>query len=302
MKASVIELMVIIVIGLFLVFEQGHGLEGQCAMAERCCMGRDSSCVVNGLQQSTGKFVDEPCYCDEGCLDTGDCCSDYKQICDVQVVECKLSSWSEWSGCDRKCGKGVQSRSRVIVQHPSAGRPPCKPLEQKKGCMGTRCSKRDKYKNPIRETAGLLPARYFEQRYKPDWDVRENLFEHQKSQKYSNHWSINAIEDGYQSDQPMGSFETEPEEYCIVFELSKVTKSCTFDKDFYKMRKGQQMCALCPSDAQRENLGGRCKGHGVEERTTKWRSTFKPKCRGKWRRVREMSECPCLNGPDYVFV
>ena len=64
----------------------------------------------------------------------------------------------------------------------------------------------------ISETAGLLPARYFEQRYKPDWDVRENLFEHQKSQKYSNHWSINAIEDGYQSDQPMGSFETEPEE------------------------------------------------------------------------------------------
>ena len=53
-------------------------------MAERCCMGRDSSCVVNGLQQSTGKFVDQPCYCDEGCLDTGDCCSDYKQICDVQ--------------------------------------------------------------------------------------------------------------------------------------------------------------------------------------------------------------------------
>ena len=67
------------------------------------------------------------------------------------VVECKLSSWSEWSGCDRKCGKGVQSRSRVIVQHPSAGRPPCEPLEQKRGCMGTRCSKRDrKYKNPIR--------------------------------------------------------------------------------------------------------------------------------------------------------
>ena len=64
----------------------------------------------------------------------------------------------------------------------------------------------------ISETAGLLPARYFEQRYKPDWDVRDNLFEHQKSQKYSNHWSINAIEDGYQSDQPMGSFETEPEE------------------------------------------------------------------------------------------
>ena len=31
------------------------------------------------------------------------------------VVECKLSSWSEWSGCDRKCGKGVQSRYSIYI-------------------------------------------------------------------------------------------------------------------------------------------------------------------------------------------
>ena len=30
------------------------------------------------------------------------------------------------------------------------------------------------------ETAGLLPAKYFKKRYQPEWDVRENLFEHQK--------------------------------------------------------------------------------------------------------------------------
>jgi len=288
-----------------LYFNPTQGLQGQCALAERCCQGRDSSCVVNGLQ-SNGDYVDEPCYCDEGCPDTGDCCKDYKEVCDVKVTECKLSSWSEWSGCDRKCGKGVQSRSRVIIQHPSPGSRPCDPLEQKRGCVGTRCSKKDrKYKNPIRETAGLLPARYFEQRYKPDWDVRENLFEHQKNQKYSLDWSINSIDDDYPADQPYSTndvFETTEDEYCIVFELSKVTKSCSFDKDFYRMRKGLQMCALCPADAQRESLGGRCKGHGVDRRVTRWRSTFAPKCHGKWRRVREMEKCPCLNGPDYVFV
>ena len=67
------------------------------------------------------------------------------------VVDCQLSAWSEWSSCDRSCGKGVQSRTRVIVQHPSPGKPPCDALEQKRACMGTRCSLIDrKYKSPIR--------------------------------------------------------------------------------------------------------------------------------------------------------
>ena len=65
---------------------------------------------------------------------------------------------------------------------------------------------------------------------------------------------------------------------------------------------GQQMCALCPSDAQRDDLGGRCKGHGVDSHLTKWRSTFSRKCHGKWKRVKELRSCPCIDGPDYVFV
>lgn len=71
--------LIITFLGLFISVQ---GLKGQCQMAERCCQGRDSSCVVNGLQ-TNGQYVDEPCYCDEGCLETGDCCHDYKQICKV---------------------------------------------------------------------------------------------------------------------------------------------------------------------------------------------------------------------------
>ena len=70
MKASVIERfsIPIILLGLFCV-KQGHGLEGQCSMAERCCMGRDSSCVVNQQVNTFGAisriFVSVNCanYC-----------------------------------------------------------------------------------------------------------------------------------------------------------------------------------------------------------------------------------------------
>ena len=57
----------------------------------------------------------------------------------------------------------------------------------------------------IAEIAGLLPVKYFKKRYKLDWDVRENLFNHQKklSQWKSNTIEDrNTIEDGYQADQP----------------------------------------------------------------------------------------------------
>ena len=60
-----------------------QGLKGQCEKAENCCKGRNSACVVNGLQ-SDGSMVDEPCYCDEGCLETGDCCHDYKRTCNAE--------------------------------------------------------------------------------------------------------------------------------------------------------------------------------------------------------------------------
>ena len=87
------------------------------------------------------------------------------------------------------------------------------------------------------ETAGLLPARYFEQRYKTDYEVRENLFEHQKKLSQKPNWNINSIEDGYQADQPYGAmdhsadhFQTKPNEYAIsIFCLGLIllVGSCT---------------------------------------------------------------------------
>lgn len=59
---------------------------GMCGAPERCCIGRDSSCFVNNNQDyfddGNGLYNDVACYCDEGCLETGDCCLDYGDVCD----------------------------------------------------------------------------------------------------------------------------------------------------------------------------------------------------------------------------
>jgi hypothetical protein len=62
------------------------------------------------------------------------------------------------------------------------------------------------------------------------------------------------------------------------------------------------MCALCSEDAKSESLGGRCRGHGVDSKLTRWRSTIHSKCHGKWKRVQETRNCPCKKGPDFIFV
>eukprot|EP00095_Tigriopus_kingsejongensis_P000891 maker-scaffold409_size180341-snap-gene-0.30 protein:Tk00891 transcript:maker-scaffold409_size180341-snap-gene-0.30-mRNA-1 annotation:"RPE-spondin" len=240
----------------------------------------------------------------------------------MAVRDCALSGWSVWSSCDSSCGRGAQTRSRLITQHPSPGGKSCEALEQKRSCLGGRCDRKYwKYKSPIRETAGLLPVKFYEKvlSAKKDWDVRENLFLHpeklaEKSQMKklwnSKHQAFgNAIEEGYQADQPSESASSPPyidnetdESYCTVFELIKTTKACHNDKDFFKMQKGRRMCALCPKDAKRQSLGNRCKGHGVDYELTRWRSTVFPKCHGQWQRIYETRDCPCTNGADFIFV
>jgi len=38
------------------------------------------------------------------------------------AIDCEVTEWSEWSGCSASCGKGTESRSRLITQHPSVGK------------------------------------------------------------------------------------------------------------------------------------------------------------------------------------
>ena len=56
---------------------------GSCQASRKCCDGKDTDCSVQkgSLASLVMDLSDEPCYCDHGCLEMGDCCPDFKQFC-----------------------------------------------------------------------------------------------------------------------------------------------------------------------------------------------------------------------------
>jgi len=61
---------------------------GSCRASRKCCDGKDTDCAVQkgDLESIIMDLSDEPCYCDHGCLDMGDCCPDFKQFCGGTVA------------------------------------------------------------------------------------------------------------------------------------------------------------------------------------------------------------------------
>merc|ERR1719468_30127 len=222
---------------------------------------------------------EEPCYCDHGCLDVGDCCPDFKDYCGV--LDCQVSEWSSWSKCNVACGVGTSVRTRQIIHPESNGGVQCPPLEEKRTCKGSQCSKRrlDKI-SALKETAMLLPGKYAAKTPRGNsnsnkYDVRSNL------KSFS---------------------QKERQRYCVVFRVDKAMKSCRHNKDTKDLQYGENVCVQCDSRAQRGHLGGRCQGHGTDEKRTRFKNILTPKCHGKWTRIQITDECPCKNGPDFIFV
>jgi len=60
------------------------------------------------------------------------------------VVDCEISGWTEWDGCDKTCGGGQRARHRQVVKNPQAGGKPCKDsLVEIEGCNAAPCNRRD---------------------------------------------------------------------------------------------------------------------------------------------------------------
>ena len=73
---------------------------GSCAAAKKCCDGQDLDCmaeVSNAATSDYGADADdyiEPCYCDHGCVEVGDCCPDFKEYCGGKFRMQRASSCS----------------------------------------------------------------------------------------------------------------------------------------------------------------------------------------------------------------
>ena len=62
-------------------------LAGSCRASRKCCDGKDTDCAVQeaDLNSIIMDVSDEPCYCDTGCLEMGDCCPDFKEFCGGKI-------------------------------------------------------------------------------------------------------------------------------------------------------------------------------------------------------------------------
>lgn len=57
-------------------------------------------------------------------------------------VDCKLSSWSDWSSCSVTCGRGIVMKTRKILTKDYNGGKPCpRKMNRKKKCKLAKCRK-----------------------------------------------------------------------------------------------------------------------------------------------------------------
>ncbi|XP_039767398.1 spondin-1 isoform X2 [Ornithorhynchus anatinus] len=54
-------------------------------------------------------------------------------------IDCELTEWSQWSECNKSCGKGHVIRTRMIKMEPQFGGAPCPETVQRKKCRIRKC-------------------------------------------------------------------------------------------------------------------------------------------------------------------
>jgi len=267
-------------------------LQGSCRASKKCCDGKDTDCAVQkaDLNSIIMDPSDEPCYCDHGCLEMGDCCSDFKEYCGV--LDCEVSDWSSWSTCSSSCGAGTSNRHRTVTRPESNGGVSCPDLHQAKACRGEGgcernkvmprpiTSKKHRSASALRETAMILPGKY----------SQLNNFE-EDEEKYDVRQNLKTFKQEENNDQ-----------YCVVFKVEKAMKACGKNKETETLFRGNDVCVSCESKATRPHLGDRCSGHGVEDKTTRFKNVITPGCHGRWTKTAVYDKCPCKTGQDFIFV
>uniref|UniRef100_A0A8B9R8G1 Spondin-1 n=1 Tax=Astyanax mexicanus TaxID=7994 RepID=A0A8B9R8G1_ASTMX len=77
-------------------------------------------------------------------VELGECTEELEQVEKCMLPECPsdciMSDWSEWSECNKSCGKGHMIRTRMIKMEPQFGGDPCAETVQRKKCKIRKCS------------------------------------------------------------------------------------------------------------------------------------------------------------------
>lgn len=76
-------------------------------------------------------------------------------VYDDRPKDCVISDWTAWGECDKRCGSGLQYRTKSVIQQPANGGAPCVDQEmvQSKGCNFEACQMIDYTPTPVYVTA-----------------------------------------------------------------------------------------------------------------------------------------------------
>ncbi|XP_077164804.1 somatomedin-B and thrombospondin type-1 domain-containing protein-like isoform X1 [Paroedura picta] len=236
-----------------------RGIEGGCGNREahQCCPGRNNDCLDFSRRRT-------PCYCDNYCEKTGDCCDDYHAVCQVSAaVDCVVGPWGPWSECSALCGTGSKDRMRQVIVPPRNGGAPCPDLKQRRGCLG---------ESPLCETAKevakILPNS-FKRDFKDPWR-RPHMLMREKMPSY-----------------------------CIYFRLKQVGAACNVHFWSSQLVRERRICVECQGDAVGSKK--RCQGDGLQGARTFWTAASVTGCQGSWTQESSQENCVCAQR-SFIFV
>uniref|UniRef100_A0A8C8G0K3 Spondin-1 n=1 Tax=Oncorhynchus tshawytscha TaxID=74940 RepID=A0A8C8G0K3_ONCTS len=80
-------------------------------------------------------------------VELGECIEDLEQVEKCMLPECPtdcmVSEWTEWSECNKSCGKGHMIRTRIVKLEPQFGGDSCPETVQRKKCKIRKCNRDD---------------------------------------------------------------------------------------------------------------------------------------------------------------
>uniref|UniRef100_A0A8C6WH94 Spondin-1 n=1 Tax=Neogobius melanostomus TaxID=47308 RepID=A0A8C6WH94_9GOBI len=59
----------------------------------------------------------------------------------LSAIDCNMSEWSEWSECNKSCGKGHSIRTRMVMMEPQFGGDACPEIIQRRKCKVRKCTR-----------------------------------------------------------------------------------------------------------------------------------------------------------------
>ncbi|XP_008295292.1 spondin-1-like [Stegastes partitus] len=78
-------------------------------------------------------------------VELGECTEELEQVEKCMLpecpIDCVMSEWTEWSECNKSCGKGHTIRTRMVMLEPQFGGDPCPETIQRKKCKLRKCNR-----------------------------------------------------------------------------------------------------------------------------------------------------------------